>query len=202
MNICGALSSGIAALQVLGQIDWRLFRRVTIAAAIFIPAGGVTILFVDSVILQLMIGIIVLLALILPSLLFRFRTVRLGRNADLVAGAFVGYMNCVAGIGGPALMAYSVLSKWDFRSFRATAQPTFFVVGILSFIARLILGVDAPGSDSFALLLPFMLTTVVGSVAGTFLARVVRPAIARIMSLAIAALGALAVLIDALLQMM
>ena len=53
-------------------------------------------------------------------------------NTGLRAGTglLTGFTNAVAGVGGPPLTAYALISRWDPRPFAATIQPLFIVIGV------------------------------------------------------------------------
>ncbi|MFP3340822.1 sulfite exporter TauE/SafE family protein, partial [Micrococcus sp. SIMBA_131] len=43
-------------------------------------------------------------------------------------GLLTGFTNAVAGVGGPPLTAYALISRWDPVRFAATIQPVFVVI--------------------------------------------------------------------------
>jgi uncharacterized membrane protein YfcA len=45
-------------------------------------------------------------------------------------------MNATAAVGGPAVTAYAVLSRWEQRRFGATLQPYFLSTGTASLLAK------------------------------------------------------------------
>ncbi len=57
-------------------------------------------------------------------------------SRDGIPGAAAGITSASAGMGGPPITAYEILTDWPHRSFVATAQPLFPVVGNVSFCAK------------------------------------------------------------------
>jgi uncharacterized membrane protein YfcA len=55
-----------------------------------------------------------------------------------VTGAASGFGSVAAGIGGPPLAVYAVLSGWDPRGFAATAQPFFATNAVAALVAKLV----------------------------------------------------------------
>src|SRR5690625_2111734 len=45
-------------------------------------------------------------------------------------------MNVTAGVGGPGLVVYALATRWEHRSFAATAQLHFAVLGAAALVAK------------------------------------------------------------------
>ncbi len=52
-------------------------------------------------------------------------------------------MYAAAGIGGPSLSVYAVVSRWEQRAFAATLQPFFLTVGASSLLTKLLIAPSA-----------------------------------------------------------
>src|SRR5699024_5168225 len=61
----------------------------------------------------------------------------------ITSGFFAGLFTAAAGVGGPVLTAYAVLSRWAQREFIATIQPFFTVAGATVVASQLV--IEGPG---------------------------------------------------------
>ena len=100
-------------------------------------------------------------------------------------------MSSVAGIAGPAVTVYALMTRWEHRRFAATLQPIFVISNTLAFSLK---ELTLPTSSVSALpwwawLLCFG-GMLVGSLLGSALAPRIPQAQARAMAITLAALGA------------
>lgn len=121
------------------------------------------------------------------------------RGPLAVAGVVSGAMNVTAGIGGPALAIYGVLTGWMGRGFAATIQPVFFATGTASVVAKF--AIEPPSAEVWNPLVWILLIggCIVGMLAGELLGRRMTPGVARVLLLVIALGGAIVVLVRGLL---
>lgn len=192
VNICGVISSALITPRVWKDINWSAFRWLTAFSVVGSVAGAIIATRLESAVLSLAVGIIVLIALLLSLGLSRANVAVGGPGPRAAAGVLSGLTNSMAGVGGPAVSAYAVLSRWDQRSFAATVQPFFAVIGTVAVVSKAIV---APEQQ---LVLPwwdwglFVLAIAIGIFGGERLQRHVKDHHARIFILAIAFAGALA----------
>lgn len=196
VNLCAALSASLVTVQVWRAIEWRRYLPLAIGGLIGIPFGVLTAIAVDRAILQCIVGAVMISALVTPLV---FRDLKVGvesRAVSLGSGVVAGYLNAVAGVGGPALTAYALVSRWDYERFRATVQPIFVTIGFGSLVAKLVLGgetYEAPGLLLFAVMAVF---TVVGITVGGVVARHLPIRVARVLVIVIASAGAGVILVQ------
>jgi len=193
-NVCSALAAAILFSVSWARVDWVRLRAMMPSALVGIVPGAWLAANVAHELLDLVIGIIVLVG-ISTSFLSR----RLGRMhgfAPMVGFGFAsGFMNATAGVGGPALSAYAVMTRWQQVSLAATLQPMFFTMGIVSVVAKSITG--PPLWEVMPLWQWLAMTTMVGvgTVIGSWLARFVSPLWSRRALIALAYLGSVIIVI-------
>ncbi|WP_175471584.1 TSUP family transporter [Geodermatophilus telluris] len=193
---------GVAvALLVLGQVyrDVDLRRGVLLlvpALAAVVP-GALLARAVPVAVLQVLVGGTVVLSLLAVLALGRWGVGGPPGPAHpgttLVAGAATGFLTATAGVGGPALTAYAVATRWAQSAFAATAQLCFAAVGATAVAVR---GMPVLPGTTWASAAAALAAGVVG---GTALATRVPPAVARTGALTIALAGGLATVVDGLL---
>lgn len=191
VNVTGALTSGLILLQVLREVEWRRYAVIAPASLIGIALGAIVVAAVPAPVLDLGIGL--LLAAALTTMLVLRRVVlrpTLGRA--IIAGALSGLMNTTAGLGGPAVTAYAIATRWPQESFRATAQAFFFTIASLALAAKLGLGGAALPELSVVLWVAVGVASVLGMVLGARLVSVLPVDGTRIALLAVSFLGAAA----------
>ncbi|WP_372698318.1 sulfite exporter TauE/SafE family protein [Arthrobacter sp. JSM 101049] len=192
VNICGVVSSLLITPRVWKDINWTAFRWLTAFSIVGSVVGALIATRLDSAVLSLTVGVIVLIALLLSVGLSRANVAVGGSSLRAAAGALSGLTNSMAGVGGPAVSAYAVLTRWDQRTFAATVQPFFAVIGTVAVVSKVLIAPDQQ------LVLPwwdwglFVLAIAVGIFGGERLQRFVRDHHARAFILAIAFGGALA----------
>lgn len=190
VNICGVVSSAIIVGRVWRDIDWSMFRWLVVPSLFGSIPGSFLAVVIPSAPLSVTVGVVVLVALTVSLVLQRSDVVLRGNAPKVVAGFTAGLTNSMAGVGGPAVSAYAVLSRWPQRPFAATLQPFFVCIGSVTLVAKLLLD-----PSQAPLLAPWMwvaigLAIVGGIVAGEKLGRFVRDDQARLFVIVIAFVGA------------
>lgn len=192
VNICGVVSSVLITPRVWKDIDWMAYRWLAAFSVVGSVLGALIATRLESAVLSLSVGLIVLVALVLSVGLSRRSVAVGGPGLRSAAGALSGLTSSMAGVGGPAVSAYAVLTRWDQRSFAATMQPFFATTGIVAVISKILLAPDQQ------LILPWwhwaliVAAILVGILGGERLQRHVRDRHARVFILVIAFAGALA----------
>lgn len=144
VNLAGATTSLLILGRVARGVDWRRYAWLVAASvAVSIPAA-LLLRGASASALEITVGAIVVVAMTLALVTNRLRrggarTLRPEARWPLtVTGAASGFGSVAAGIGGPPLAIYSVLSGWDARSFAATAQPFFLTNALAALTAKLV----------------------------------------------------------------
>lgn len=192
VNLCGIASSLIVLWRTYREVNWKMAGGLIAAATVGTVPGALLAVLMPGPALEVFIGALVVVALTSSLVLTRYAP-PIPRNTGTVAltGLASGVMNASAGVGGPALSALALLSRWEQRSFAATIQPAFVVMGISSVVMKLIFDQDSwPTLDgsTWALLLGAL---VGGQVLGEWLSRITPVQAARTGMLALAFLGGL-----------
>lgn len=190
VNLCAVVSSSIIVSRVWRDIDWSMFRWLVIPSLFGSVPGSFLAVAVPSAPLSVIVGSIVLVALTLSLVLQRSDVVVRGNTPKVVAGFTAGITNSMAGVGGPSVSAYALLSRWPQRPFAATLQPFFVCIGSVTLVTKLLL--DPTQAPSLA---PWMwaaigLAIVAGIFTGEKLSRFVRDEQARLFVVVIAFVGA------------
>ncbi len=190
VNACAVVSSSIIVGRVWKDIDWSMFRWLVVPSLAGSVPGSFLAVAVPAAPLSVTVGVIVLVALTLSLVLQRTEVVVRGNAPKAFAGFAAGLTNSMAGVGGPAVSAYAVLSRWPQRPFAATLQPFFVCIGLVTLVTKFLLDpAQAP------VLAPWMwaaigLVIVAGIVLGEKLGRFVRDDHARLFVIVIAFVGA------------
>jgi uncharacterized protein len=198
VNLAGAVSAGIVISRVWRNIDWRQFALLTIPALIAIIPGAYISVVLGGPALQITVGAILVVALTISLLINRAEKTVAQRPAALLTGVASGFMSATAGIGGPGVAVYAVLTRWEHRSFAATIQPFFVLLGLTSFVTKVVLSERGlPDYDWWVW--PLIIgCTVVGLALGEWVAKFISVHIARMTVIVISYLGGTAAIIDGL----
>lgn len=139
VNICGVITSLIILPRVWRQVDWSMFRWLAGFAVFGAALGGWLSALGSPELMAVVVGAVVIVALTSSLLLSGARLDRSRRLPRGVAGFVSGLTNALAGVGGPPISAYAVLTRWPLPSLAATLQPYFAVLGTASAGAKLAL---------------------------------------------------------------
>ncbi len=200
VNLSGAIASILILGRVARGVDWRRYAWLATTSVLVTIPAALLLRDASSAVLEVTVGAIVIVAMTLAVVTTRLRrerahALRQGSRWPLaVTGAASGFGSVAAGIGGPPLAVYSVLSGWDPRGFAATAQPFFATNAVAALVAKLVLA-DA----SFPAFAGWQWATVLGSIVaglviGDLLAPRVSAAAMRRGLVALAYLGGIATL--------
>lgn len=202
VNICGVVSSTLIVGRVWKDIDWNMFRWLAIPSLFGSVPGSVAAVMLPSAPLSVTVGAVVLVALSVSLVLQRSSVVVKGNTPKVVAGFTAGLTNSMAGVGGPAVSAYALLSRWPQRQFAATLQPFFVVIGLMTLIVKLSLDpTDAPALIWW-MWLAIGVVIVLGIFTGEKLGRFIKDDHARFFVIVIAFLGAGAALVKGLMDLL
>ena len=135
INVFGVLTSFTVFMHVHRLVQYRRAVLMMVPAIVAIIPGSWVAKHMPSDVLSILIGAMIIVAL-LASLFVQDARILAGRAGAVFAGAVSGFMNVTAGVGGPAVTAYAVATRWPQAAFAATAQLYFFCVGIASLLAK------------------------------------------------------------------
>ena len=139
VNLLGAVAPALIIPRVRSRIDPVMFRRLVIPAVIGTVPGVLLTLVMPTAPMSIAVGLMVMIGLGVAVVMRASGPPRDGLTLQYGTGAAAGLTNAVAGVGGPALTAYALVSRWELRTFAATIQPFFVVVGVVGFGLKLLL---------------------------------------------------------------
>ena len=135
VQVLSLCASALVLASAFTHVEWR-------KAALLIPPGLVGILpgwwiskHMPTDVLSILIGVLVMVALLAMVADRRARIFK-GTAGALSAGFLSGFMNVTAGVGGPAIVLYSLSTGWRHVEFVATAQAYFVALNTASLVAQ------------------------------------------------------------------
>jgi uncharacterized membrane protein YfcA len=187
-NVFGLATALVAFLGTIRAVEYRRILPIAAAAVAAIIPGALLARAIAGPTLQIVAGCLVLVALSISVFARRIRG--LDRWPGLVAaGALGGFMNVLAGVGGPAVTAYAIASRWEHRAFATSIQGYLVIVCAASLLMR--------GTLPTLTVVEWlaMLAALAGGVlVGRWAQRHVQPRAGRIACVTVATLGGLAVI--------
>lgn len=190
VNLCGFVSSVIVLWRTHTGVNWKLAGGLIAAATVGTVPGALLAVLMPARALEIFIGVVVVVSLTSSLILTRYvRPIARNAGTVIVTGLASGVMNASAGVGGPALSAFALLTRWEQRTFAATIQPVFIVMAASSVIMKLAFDSDAwPSLDGVTWLL-ILGALVAGQVLGELLSKITPVEAARAGMLTLAFLG-------------
>ncbi|MEJ5946586.1 TSUP family transporter [Pseudokineococcus basanitobsidens] len=198
VNLLGAVVALLVLARVRRDVDLRRVVPVTAAALVGVVPGLLLARAVPSAWLELVLGALVLAALAFSARSAGREPVLHGLGPAVGGGATSGVLHAAAGLGSPVLSVYAVLSGWPQRSFTASVQPWFVVVGVVAAAVEVLLQPTALLRLPWWLWAGAVLAAAVGVALGELLVRRLSPAAARLGLLVLSVLGALSILLEGL----
>lgn len=122
--------------SVWKQVEWGRALWIGAVALAVIPLFGWVAAMSPPGPLYIVVASLVLVGLSLSVLLARAAAVSDSRTARVLAGIGTGAGAVTAGVGGPAMTVYSVLTRWNVVGFAATLQPIWIVVSCASLATK------------------------------------------------------------------
>lgn len=118
------------------DIDWRRVAWIGIPAAVSVPPAAWIGSMIDTSIVYLLVGALVILGLSVALLMQGTTKPATGRGAKILTGIGAGAGSVLAGIGGPAMTIYGVVARWPVASFAASLQPIWVIVCTIVLMSR------------------------------------------------------------------
>ena len=195
VNILGVVSSALIVPRVWRLVDWSLFRWLSGFAIVGAVTGSWLATRLSADVMAVGVGAIVLMALGLSVVFTSDKFTTEPRGPRVITGLLSGLTNALAGVGGPAVSAYAVLTRWPQASFAATLQPYFVVTGIAATAAKLTLEPATLPETHWAYWLVILVAILVGIWIGEKLLPRIAPGTVRRFVIVLAAAGAAASLV-------
>lgn len=195
VNAIAVVNGLVSALSQRRDVDWRKAGLIGSTMVLGVVPGTWLIHVVSPAVLQVIVGVLILLALGVTTFGRRFVPAVTGRAPAMVAGVVGGFSNTLAGVAGPVITVYGQAARWDQRIFAATLQPLFVVSGTLSFGVKWFTGAGDIGAEPWGIWPAALAAIFLGIAGGVRIARRVPRPVAHRVALLLAALGALTVLV-------
>ena len=138
VSLSNALSATLCALvlaRTWRQTLWRQVLALAVPAVLVIPLGVLVVRTLPDGPLLVAVGSLAVAAIAIVSV-GRRRALPTGRGWVVAAGALAGFLNVVAGVGGPMVTAYAVSRHWPLPVFIPTAQATLLMINVASLIGK------------------------------------------------------------------
>lgn len=190
-KVLGTGTVWIVLLSLWRQIRWDTIVRILPAAFVGLVIGGVILQEVDSSVIQLGVGVLVLIS----ALTFIMRPILIARDAwwaTSLVGFLTGVMGNATGLLAPAVIVYFTGRQFPKDVFRATTLALFLTVDLVGLPTLAVQGAVSLSDVQFALLL--LPVAVTGRVIGLRLVRhVSQPAFRRLTILLLFAMALLSI---------
>lgn len=194
IQILGILSSLLVFASTFRDVSWKKAVALAIPATAGLLPGWWVARNVPEPILLIVIGLMVIAAILAMVADERARVFR-GVPGLLGAGFLSGFMNVIAGVGGPAMVLYKLSVNWHHKQFVATLQVYFIA---LSTGAVLVLGWPQMAAEMW---IAALIGLALGIALGHQLARRVRIEVASRLVIIVALAGALATVVQGVLKL-
>ncbi|WP_418276379.1 TSUP family transporter [Isoptericola jiangsuensis] len=148
VNLAGAIASTIILGRVVRDVEWSRFGWLLVSSLVAIVPAALLLRDVSAPVLEITVGAVVVAAMTLAVVTSRLRARRApgasgvdgtARWPLVATGLSSGVGSVAAGIGGPPVAVYAVLTGWEPRKFAATAQPFFAANALAALAAKLVL---------------------------------------------------------------
>ena len=118
------------------DIHWSRVAWIGIPATLSIVPAAWLGARIDGAIIYLLVGVLVIIGL--SAALFMQGTSEpvTNRGAQLLTGIGAGAGSVLAGIGGPAMTIFGVVSRWPVASFAASLQPMWVMIASATLAGR------------------------------------------------------------------
>ncbi|HEY8534511.1 MAG TPA: sulfite exporter TauE/SafE family protein [Micromonospora sp.] len=117
------------------DVDWKRLPYLVVPGVLAVIPGGWIALTLPSPFLSIVVGAAVLVAAVLAMRRPAIPALA-GRWGIIGAGASSGFMNAIAGVGGPPIAIYAATTNWSIASFIPTSQVTYISVNFTSLLVK------------------------------------------------------------------
>lgn len=195
INVLAIINAGLTTISVRKDVDRTQFALISSVLILGAIPGALLILVVSVAWLQVIVGVLLLLALLVVILAQNYIPPIAGKAPALLAGMVGGFMNTLAGLAGPAITVYAQASRWNQRTYAATLQPIFFVAGCLSITVKILFGSGSLLGIYPGIFIAGIAAMFIGIHLGTRATKLIAQTQARKLALLLALLGGVSVLI-------
>src|SRR5690625_4692361 len=118
------------------DIHWSRVGWIGIPAALSIVPAAWLGAHIDGALIYLLVGVLVIIGLSAALLMQGTTEPITHRPAQILTGIGSGVGGVLAGIGGPAMTIFGVLSRWPVASFAASLQPMWIMISSTTLAGR------------------------------------------------------------------
>ncbi|HEY4535535.1 MAG TPA: sulfite exporter TauE/SafE family protein [Enteractinococcus sp.] len=118
------------------DIDWSRVGGIGIPAALSVVPAAWLGARIDGAIIYLLVGVLVIVGLSVALLMRGSGEPITHRGAQFLTGMGAGAGSVLAGIGGPAVTIFGVVSRWPVASFAASLQPIWILTASATLAGR------------------------------------------------------------------
>lgn len=138
-NLLTAVAPLLVIPLVWRDIEWSKLAILAPVGIVVMPLFGALAATATPGPLYIVVAVLVISGLTCSLLVRRINAGVDGPTTRALTGVGVGGGVVLAGVGGPAITIYAMLSRWEIRSFAATMQPLWVLMAIGGFITKLVL---------------------------------------------------------------
>ena len=135
-TMLGVIASVFMLPGMWRDINWSRVAWIGIPAAVSIVPAAWLGAQIDGAIIYLLVGVLVIIGLSVALLMRGTAQPITSRPAQILTGVGAGAGTVLAGIGGPAVTIFGVVSRWPVASFAATLQPIWVLVATVTLGGR------------------------------------------------------------------
>lgn len=190
-NATTTVSAFLLTVAVRRRVEWRRAVLIGVFALPGAILGAIVVGAVPDAGLQVLVGVVVLVALGTSSLVAWLGQLPHVRQPWVtpLAGVLGGAFNATAGVAAPVMVVHARLVRWSQEGFAATMQPVFMTMGALSVLAKTVVTPVVAWVPPWWLAALALLAVVGGIGLGSLLAERVSSETARRTAVVLAALG-------------
>ncbi len=135
LQVLGIVTAALILVRVYRDVEWVKLPWLLVSALVGVWLGAWVAGLVAGPLLEVFAGVLVVGAVLATVVSDRAR-VFTGRGGAAAAGWLAGFMNAIAGVGGPAMVLYKLSINWPQRPFVATLQVFFLCLSVFTLVAR------------------------------------------------------------------
>ncbi|NDK30963.1 TSUP family transporter [Nesterenkonia haasae] len=173
------------------EIEWRRLLIIAPVALLVMPLFGWIAAVSAPGPLYIVVASLVLIGLSLSLIVSRIHARADGPLTRVLTGIGAGGGVVLAGVGGPAMTVYAVVSRWNVRSFAATLQPLWILLSVAGFLTKVTFSGDEIPVFPWWFWIGSLVVIVAGLGIGTLMRSWVRDAAVRRLVIFLAFVGAL-----------
>lgn len=118
------------------DINWSRVAWIGIPATVSIVPAAWLGAHIDGAVIYLLVGVLVIIGLSVALLMQGSAQPITNRPAQILTGVGAGAGSVLAGIGGPAMTIFGVVSRWPVASFAASLQPMWIMIASATLAGR------------------------------------------------------------------